>query len=176
SLAATVALTTIAIDPDANQLHLRRSDLLQGRRGAGRSRLDRQVGIERLADLHHLLAGKTPAGGELGDRFEVMILPTRQAPGQHASPAAAADLEAVPDVARDEDVAAGTSLGGLIGDGHLIEALDDEQNLFLFEMDMVGWAFAGLVPRQDDRGDAAGGLGGEEHIHVEAEMLERQRL
>src|SRR5262249_12518451 len=85
-------------------------------------------------------------------------------------------LEAVRDVARDEDVAAGTSLGGLIGDGHLIEALDDEQNLFLFEMDMVGWAFAGLVPRQDDRGDAAGGLGGEEHIHVEAERLDRQRL
>src|SRR5262249_1845014 len=127
-------------------------------------------------DLHHLLAGKTAAGGELGDRFEVMILPTRQAPGQHASRGAADVLEAVHDVARNEDDAAGTGLGGLIGDGHLIEALDDEQNLFLFEMDMVGWAFAGLVPRHDDRGDAAGGLRGEEHIHVEAERLDRQRL
>src|SRR5499427_11101344 len=145
SLAATVALTAIAIDPDANQLRLRRSDLLQGRRGAGRSRLDREVGIERLADLHYLLAGETAAGGKLGDRFEVMILPTRQAPGQHASRGAAYVLEAVHDVARDEDDAAGTGLGGLIADGHLIEALDDEQDLFLFEMDMVGRAFAGLV-------------------------------
>src|SRR5262249_14284757 len=56
------------------------------------------------------------------------------------------------------------------------EPLDDEQNLFLFEMDMVGRAFAGLVPRHDDRGGAAGGLGGEEHSHVEAERLDRQRL
>src|SRR5262249_59406698 len=75
-----------------------------------------------------------------------------------------------------EDDAAGTGLGGLIADGHLIEALDDEQNLFLFEMDMVWRAFARLVPRHDDRGGAAGGLGGEEHIHVEAERLDRQRL
>src|SRR5262249_10167708 len=44
------------------------------------------------------------------------------------------------------------------------------------EMDMVGRAFAGLVPRHDDRGGAAGGLGGEEHSHVEAERLDRQRL
>src|SRR5215469_18733785 len=93
-----------------------------------------------------------------------------------ASRDAADVLEAVHDVARDENDAAGTRLGGLIADGHLIEALDDEQNLFLFEMDMVGRAFAGLVPRHDDRGGAAGGLGGEEHIHVEAERLDRQRL
>src|SRR6516162_3230729 len=110
-------------------------DLLEGRRGTRHSGLDREVGIERLADLHYLLAGETAAGGELGDRFEVMILPTRQAPGQHASRGAADVLEAVHDVARDEDDAAGTGLGGLIGDGHFIEALDDEQNLFLFEMD-----------------------------------------
>src|SRR5262245_49097780 len=105
-----------------------------------------------------------------------MVLPTRQAPAQHASRDAADVLEAVHDVARDEDDAAGTGLGGLIADGHLIEALYDEQNLFLFEMDMVGRAFAGLVPRHDDRGGAAGGLGREEHIHVEAERLDRQRL
>jgi len=70
----------------------------------------------------------------------------------------------------------GTRLGGLTADGHLIEPLDDEQNFFLFEMDMVGRAFAGLVPGHDDRGGAAGGLGGEEHSHVEAERLDRQRL
>jgi hypothetical protein len=101
------------------------------------SGLDREVGIERPADLHHLLAGETAAGGKLGDRFEVMVLPTRQAPAQHASRDAADVLEAVHDVARDEDDAAGTRLGGLIADGHLIEALDDEQNLFLFKMDMI---------------------------------------
>src|SRR5262245_34026361 len=105
-----------------------------------------------------------------------MVLPTRQAPAQHASRDAADVLEAVHDVARDEDDADWTRLGGLIADGHLIEALDDEQNLFLFKMDMVGRAFAGLVPRHDDRGGAAGGLGGEEHIHVEAERLDRQCL
>src|SRR5262249_3875593 len=127
-------------------------------------------------DLHHLLAGETAAGGELGDRFEVVVLPTWQAPAQHASRDAADVLEAVHDVARDEDDAAGTRLGGLIAQGHLREAFDDEQNLFLFKMDMVGRAFAGLVPRHDDRGGAAGGLGREEHIHVEAERLDRQRL
>src|SRR5262249_54427799 len=103
-----------------------------------------------------------------------MVLPTRQAPAQHASRDAAEVLEAVQEVARDEDDTAGTRLGGLIADGYLIETLDDEQNLFLFEMDMIGRAFAGLVPRHDDRGGAAGGLGGEEHIHVEAERLDRQ--
>src|SRR6516165_10830945 len=149
---------------------------LHSRRGAGHSRLDREMGIESLADLHHLLAGETAAGGKLGDRFEVMVLPTRQAPAQHASHDAADVLEAVHDIARDEDDAAGTYLGGLIADGHLIEALDDEQNLFLFKMDMGGRAFAGLVPRYDDRGGAAGGLSGEEHIHAEAERLDRQRL
>src|SRR5215468_799126 len=102
-----------------------------------------------------------------------MVLPTRQASSQHASRDAAGVLEVVHDVARDEDDAAGTGLGGLIADGHLIEALNNEQNLLLFEMDMVGRAFAGLVPRHDDRGGAAGGLGGEEHIHVEAKRLDR---
>ena len=67
-----------------------------------------EVGIERLADLHDLLAGETAAGGKLGDRFEIMVLPTRQAPGQHASRDAADVLEAVHDIARDEKDAAGT--------------------------------------------------------------------
>src|SRR5262249_24715737 len=47
------------------------------------SGLDREVGIERPADLHDLLAGETAAGGELGDRFEVVVPPTRQVPAQH---------------------------------------------------------------------------------------------
>src|SRR5215471_14899323 len=93
------------------------------------SGLDREVSIERLADLHHRLASETAAGGKFGDRFEVMVLPTRQAPAQHASGDAADVLEAVHDVARYEDNAAGTRFDGLIADGHLIEALDDEQNL-----------------------------------------------
>src|SRR5215472_18840532 len=108
------------------------------RQGARHSGLDREVGIEHLADLHHLLAGETAAGGKLGDRFEVMVLSTRQAPAQHASRDVADVLEAVDDVARDEDDAAGTGRGGLITNSHLIQALDDEQKLFLFEMDMVG--------------------------------------
>src|SRR5262245_11754972 len=97
-----------------------RSVLLQGRRGAGRSGLDREVSIERLADFYHFLAGETAGGSKLGDRFEVMVLPTRQAPVQHASRDAADVLEAVHNVARDEDDAAGTRLGVLIADGHLI--------------------------------------------------------
>jgi hypothetical protein len=52
-----------------------------------------------------------------------LVLPTRQAPAQHASRDAADVLEAVHDVARDEDDAAGTRLGGLIADGYLIVAL-----------------------------------------------------
>src|SRR5262249_22579123 len=137
---------------------------------------DREVGIERLADLYHLLAGETAADRKLRDRFEVTVLPTRQAPAQHTSRDAADVLKAMHDVARDEDDAAGTGLDGLTADGHLIQTLDDEQNLFLFEMDMGGRAFAGLVPRHDDRDRAAGGFGREEHIHVEAERLDRQGL
>ena len=53
------------------------------------------MGIERLADFHHLLAGEISAGGELGDRFEVMVLPPRQAPTQHSSRGVADVLEAV---------------------------------------------------------------------------------
>jgi hypothetical protein len=39
-----------------------------------------EVRVERLADLHHLLAGEAAAGGEVGDRFEVAVLSARQAP------------------------------------------------------------------------------------------------
>src|SRR5215471_4895612 len=102
------------------------TDVLRCREARGISRLDREVGIERLANFHHLLAGEISAGGELGDRFEVMVLPTRQAPAQHSSRDVADVLEAVDDVARDEDDAARTGRGGLVADGHLVEALDDE--------------------------------------------------
>ena len=85
-------------------------------------------------------------------------------------------LEAVHDVARDEDDGAGADRRGLVTDGQLIDALDDEEHFFLVEMDVVGWAFTGFVPSHDDRDGAAGGLGGEEYFHVEAEGLDRHRL
>src|SRR5215469_3126977 len=74
---------------------------------------DREVGIERLAHFYHLLAGETAASRKLRDSFEVTVLPTRQAPAQHASRGGADVLKAMHDVARDEDDAAGTGLDGL---------------------------------------------------------------
>jgi len=44
----------------------------------------KKVRFELLVYLHHLLAGEAAAGGEFGDRFEVVILSTRQAPVEHA--------------------------------------------------------------------------------------------
>ena len=61
-------------------------------------------------------------------------------------------------------------------DGHFMGALDDEEHFFLVEMDMVPRAFTGFDPPHEDRDSAAGGLGGEEYFHVEAERLDRQRL
>src|SRR5262249_53799691 len=87
---------------------------------------DREVGIERLADLYHLLVGETAAGCKFRDSFEVTVLPTRQAPAQHTSRDAADVLKAMHDVARDEDDAAGTDLRSLIADGHLKENSDVE--------------------------------------------------
>ena len=85
-------------------------------------------------------------------------------------------LEAVHDVAWDEDDGAGAGRRGLATDGHLIGALDDEKYFFLVKMDVVGRAFTGFQPPHEDRDSAAGGLGGEEYFHVEAERLDRQRL
>jgi hypothetical protein len=65
---------------------------------------------------------------------------------------------------------------GLITDGQFIGALDDEEYLFLAEMDVVGWTFAGFVPPHEDRDGAAGGLGGEQQFDVEAEGRERECL
>jgi hypothetical protein len=40
--------------------------------------------VELLAYLHRLLAGEAIARGEVGDRFEVVVLSTRQGPIKHA--------------------------------------------------------------------------------------------
>jgi hypothetical protein len=117
---------------------------------------------------------KPPAASS--DRLEVVVLPARQGPVKHACRRVADVLEAMDDVARDEDEGAGTGRRGLVADGHLIGALDDEEDFFLVGMNMVGRAFAGLVPAHDDRRGAAGGLGAEEHFHVEPEGLDRQRM
>ncbi len=127
--------------------------------------------VELLVYLHYLLAGEAAAGCEFADRFEVVVLSTRQAPVEHAPCRVADVLEAVHDVARDEDDGAGAGPRGLVTDGHLIGALDDEKYFFLVEMDVVGRAFTGFEPRHEDRDSAAGGLGGEEHFQVEAEGL-----
>ena len=51
---------------------------------AARSVRGKELRVELLVYLHHLLAGEAAAGGEFGDRFEVVILSTRQAPVEHA--------------------------------------------------------------------------------------------
>jgi hypothetical protein len=55
-------------------------------------------------------------------------------------------------------------------------ALGNEEEFFLAEMDVVARAFAGFVPRHDDRDGATGGLSGEQDLHVEAEEFDRQCL
>ena len=77
---------------------------------------DREVRVELLAYLHHLLAGEAAAGAEFGDRFEVVVLSTRQTPVEHARRRVADVLEAVHHVARDEDDGAGASRRGLVTD------------------------------------------------------------
>src|SRR5262249_62001305 len=68
----------------------------------------REVRVEPLADLHHALAGEPVARCELRDRFEVVVLSTRQAPVEHARRRVADVLEAVHHVAWDEDDRPGT--------------------------------------------------------------------
>src|SRR5215831_20558187 len=135
----------------------------------------KEIRVELLADLHHLLATETVAGSESGDFFEVVVLSTRQGPVEHARRCVADVLEALHHVARDEDDTARTDRRSLATDGQLIGALDDEEHLFLAEMDVVGRAFTGFVPRHEDRDGAAGGLSGKQYFHVEAEGLHRQR-
>ena len=136
----------------------------------------KELRVELLVYLHHLLASETATGAQFGDRFEVVIMPTRQAPVEHAPCRVADVLEAVHDVARDEDDTAGADRRGLVTDGHLIGALDDEKYFFLVEMDVVGRTFTGFQPAHEHRDSPAGSLGGEENFQVEAEGLDRQRL
>src|SRR2546428_10183829 len=72
----------------------------------------REVRVELLAYLHRLFAGEAVAGGEVGDRFEVVLLSTRQAPVEPARRRVADVLEAVHHVAGDED---GSAVAGRRG-------------------------------------------------------------
>src|SRR5258705_12858250 len=123
--------------------------------------------VELLVYLHHLLAGEAAAGCEFADRFEVVILSTRQAPVEHAPCRVADVLEAMHDVARDEDDGAGADRRGLVTNGHLIGALDDEKYFFLVEMDVVGRPFTGFQQPHRSQDRPAVGLGGEENFQVE---------
>src|SRR5260370_4443683 len=111
----------------------------------------REVRVELLADLHHLLAGEATAGSEFGDHFEVVVLSARQAPVEHARRGVADILEAVHYVARDEDEGAGAGRRGLVTDGQLIVALDDEEPFFMAGSDVVRRALTRLGPRHYDR-------------------------
>jgi hypothetical protein len=91
----------------------------------------KEVRVELLVYLHHLLTGEAAAGGEFGDRFEVVIMSTRQGQVEHTPCRVADILEAVHDVARDEDDGAGAGRRGLVTDGQLIGALDDEEYFLL---------------------------------------------
>jgi hypothetical protein len=73
-----------------------------------------------------------------------------------------------------KDDSSGADRRGLTAQRQLIGALDDEEHFFLAEMDVIGWAFAGFVPRHDDRNGAAGCFGGEEDPYLKAERLDRQ--
>ena len=135
-----------------------------------------ELRVELLVYLHYLLVGETTVCGEFGDCLEVMILSTRQSPVEHARRRVTDVFEAVHYVARDEDDGTGAGRCGLLADGHLIGALNDEEHFFLAEMDVVGRAFTGFVPRHEDRDGAAGGLGAKQDFHVEAEGFDRQSL
>src|SRR5262249_12339135 len=122
----------------------------------------REVRVELLADRHHLLAGEAVAGGKIGDRFEVVVLSTRQAPVEQARRRVADVLETVHDVARDKHDGTGTGRRGLAIDGQLIGSVQDADPFFLVEMDVVGRAFVGFVPSHENRDGAASSLGREE--------------
>ena len=104
----------------------------------------KELRVELLVYLHHLLAGEAAVGSEVGDRFEVVILSTRKTHVEHAPRRVADVLETVHHVARDKDDGAGASRRGLATDGQFIGALDDEEYFFLVEMDVVARAFTGF--------------------------------
>src|SRR5262249_25681621 len=136
----------------------------------------REVRVEPLVYLHHLLGREAAGGGEFRHRFEVAVLSTRQAPVEHARRRVADIPEAVHYVAGNEDDSSGANRRGLAADRQLIGTLDDEEHFLLAEMDVIGRAFAGFVPRHDDRDGSASRLGAEEYLHLVAEGLERLRL
>src|SRR5262245_56351758 len=129
--------------------------------------------VEPFVYLHHLLVGEAAVCCKFGDGFEVMILSTRQGPVEHAPGSIADVLEAVHDVARDEDDGAGAGRRGLAADGDFIGAFDDEEYFFLVEMDVISRALTGFDPSHEDRDSATGSFGGKEYFHVEAERLDR---
>src|SRR5215813_14762498 len=112
--------------------------------------------VELFADLHHLFAAEAAASREVGDRLEVVVLTTRQAPVEHAPGRLADVLEAVNHIARDEDDGAGTGRRGLAPDGQLVGAFENEEHFLLAEVKVVRRTFPGLVPRHEDRDDAGG--------------------
>src|SRR5580765_2908064 len=132
----------------------------------------KELRVELLVYLHHLLTGEATVGSEVGDRFEVLIVSTRKTHVEHAPRRVADVLETVHHVAWDKDDGAGPSRRGLATDGHLIGAFEDEEYFLLVEMDVVTRAFTGFQPSHEDRGSAAGGFGGKEYFQVEAEGLD----
>ena len=136
----------------------------------------KELRVVPLIYLHHFFGGEVAAGGEVGDRFEVVVLSARQTPVEHAPCRVANVLEAVHHVARDEDDGAGAGRRCLATDGQFKNAFDDEEYFFLVEMNVISRAFAWFDPPHEHRERAARGLGGEEYFQVEAEGLDRQRL
>src|SRR5262249_10625348 len=96
----------------------RRSDIRSPACGRARFSLSyllrgREVRVELFADRHHPLACEAVAGGEIGDRFEVVVLSTGQTPVEQARRRVADVLETVHDVARDEHDGPATARPGL---------------------------------------------------------------
>src|SRR5262245_58996335 len=102
----------------------------------------RGVGVVLLADLQHPLAHEPPVSSKQRNGPEVLALPARHSPVQHARPCAADVLEAVHGVARQENQTAGPDGRRLPIDRDLIRPLDDEKHLILTEVHVVWWTFA----------------------------------
>ena len=95
----------------------------------------KELRVELLVYLHHLLGSEAAGGAKVGDRFEVLIVSSRQTPVEHAPCRVADVLEAVHDVARDEDDGAGAGRGDLVPDDQLVGALDGQPTCFEAERD-----------------------------------------
>ena len=91
----------------------------------------KELRVELFVYLRHFFAGEAAVGGEVGDRFEVVVLSARQGPVEHARCRVADVFEAVHHVARDEDDGAGASRRGLATDGQFKGTFDDKEYFFL---------------------------------------------